>query len=61
MKSYWSWLIMENFHAEAVESICKETLKLAKKLQKTKRESNRKKISAEIEGNIRFLHRFVCE
>lgn len=52
---------MENFHAEAVESICKETLKLAKKLQKTKRESNRKKIAGEIEENIRFLHRFVCE
>ena len=52
---------MENFHAEAVEAICKDTVKLAKKLQKTKRESNRKKIAAEIEGNIRFLHNVICE
>ena len=49
---------MMNHKAEIVELISKENVKLAKKLQKTKRESNREKISKQIEKNIKTMYNF---
>lgn len=56
-KKLEDWLMM-NHKAEIVELISKENVKLAKKLQKTKRESNREKISKQIEENIKTMYNF---